>query len=588
MADPSLSSPDGKRGGNAAAQTPTATAAFSPHNHTSSLQQRSTILLHQKSPLLLATPPQVTRALAYSHGFLIPLNKMVGLLSWTTGDPWESFLLVAVFWLSVLYGELVILYAGPVILVLFLVLGMYLRRFSPLSSTGWTGEKLKKANNSGVEHRISLDEILATIQAFTGRCNILLAPMIQMTDFLSTQQTATSATTRPALTALFVRILFATPVWFILTLPPLRIITGKRIVLIAGTLMLTWHSRPARIFRTILWRSRGVRYLASTLTGLNLASAPQSRNALPPSNMAALRELKAGNQSIRFTFSLYENQRRWIGLGWTSNMVAYERAPWTDEYLNATPSVHKFQLPEIEGGRAKWRWVEGSSWKVELPSSVPKDRNAAAGNKRDDEAWTYFDNKWLHGARGQDGWSKYTRRRKWTRDAELVDVTTETPIGADTVIEKDASNRGNKDSNSGIAKAAKSAGTSSAVETSRDDGSIAGSDMSTRNRKGWFGRARGDTDASSTPDTPIARPRASSSPSNPDPPTKKPVLASSVESAGNWSGYTHSRTGSSVMSTVSERERKRDEGMDVVVPTEHLKRREAEWGIGDDVNMELG
>ena len=178
-------------------------------------------------------------------------------------------------------------------------------------------------------------------------------------------------------------------------------------------------------------------------------------------------------------------------------MVAYERAPWTDEYLNATPSVHKFQLPEIEGGRAKWRWVEGSSWKVELPSSVTKDRNAAAGNKRDDEAWTYFDNKWLHGARGQDGWSKYTRRRKWTRDAELVDVTTETPIGADTVIEKDASNRGNKDSNSGIAKAAKSAGTSSAVETSRDDGSIAGSDMSTRNRKGWFGRARGDTDASS-------------------------------------------------------------------------------------------
>lgn len=36
--------------------------------------------------------------------------------------------------------------------------------------------------------------------------------------------------------------------------------------------------------------------------------------------------------------------------------------------------------------------------------------------------------QWQNGRRGQDGWGKYTRRRKWYRDAELVEVTPSTDI----------------------------------------------------------------------------------------------------------------------------------------------------------------
>lgn len=36
--------------------------------------------------------------------------------------------------------------------------------------------------------------------------------------------------------------------------------------------------------------------------------------------------------------------------------------------------------------------------------------------------------KWLHGRRGQDGWGRYTRRRKWYRDAELVEATPSTEV----------------------------------------------------------------------------------------------------------------------------------------------------------------
>lgn len=36
--------------------------------------------------------------------------------------------------------------------------------------------------------------------------------------------------------------------------------------------------------------------------------------------------------------------------------------------------------------------------------------------------------KWQNGRRGQDGWGRYTRRRKWYRDAELVEITPSTEI----------------------------------------------------------------------------------------------------------------------------------------------------------------
>ena len=407
-------------------------ASFSPSSSHSSpaTKQRSTILVHKKSPLLIATPPSVTRALAFSHPFVLPLNKLVGLLSWTSGDPWESFLLVAGFWAVTLYGDIVIQWAGPLILVVFLILGMYTRRYSPLSSSGWTGEKHNGQTDPSegtMKHQKSLDEIVETLSTFTARCNTLLEPFLALTDFLSTQQTATSATTRPALTSLFIRILFLSPFWSILTLPYVRILTARRVVLTIGTLIMSWHSRPARVSRTILWRSLTVRRAVSLITGLSLVGfseqVPLNKRPpppLPPRHRSqemvanALAEKGAKSTGVRFTFIVFENQRRWLGLGWTHSLLAYERAPWTDEHLNPSKSKDNYQLPSIEGATARWQWVEGSEWKVE---------GAGKGKTGDEaEGWIFYDNKWNDGRRGQDGWGRYTRRRKWYRDAELVEM----------------------------------------------------------------------------------------------------------------------------------------------------------------------
>ncbi|TQN67960.1 Peroxisomal membrane protein PEX30 [Colletotrichum shisoi] len=459
--------------------SPVTLAATTP----SRSSRQSTIIVHQKSPLLLATPPQITRALAYSHPFLLPLNKLAGLLTWTSDDPWESFLLLASFWAIVLYGDTVVRVAGPIVLVLTLILGMYGRRFSPLSSSGWTEPASKDAaaaqNTAGAaaakgqkgapktnanataakghhrgeseatntRHQKTLDEIVETLKEFTGRCNVLLEPLLELTDFLSTQRTPTSATTRPALTTLFVRILFCTPFWAALTLPPFRIITTRRVALLFGTLVLTWHARVMRVARTLLWRSATVRRTAALVTGLAfekpVKTVPvemtvdaedgkvQAKRPAASELTKALRKQshKHGNNAtsrdagVKFTFIIYENQRRWVGLGWTQSMFAYERSAWTDEHNNPVPSRDTFELPEVEdGSNMRWRWVDGSKWRVDgVPDdgTEPVDYDGEAGRN----GWIYYDNKWQNGRRGADGWGRWTRRRKWYRDAELVEVS---------------------------------------------------------------------------------------------------------------------------------------------------------------------
>lgn len=439
-------------------------ASFSPVTIThpsKSSKRRSTILVHQKSPLLLATPPQITRALAYSHPFLLPLNKMAGLLTWTTGDPWESFLMLLIFWAVVLYGDVVIRMAGPIVVVVSLILGMYGRRFSPLSTSGWgepaqkKGSKKATANNGSTRaqrsagkaatngvavpghqrgnseitttrHQKTLDEIVETLKEFTGRCNLLLEPLIEMTDFLSTQRTPTSATTRPALTTMFIRILFCTPFWVALTLPPFRIFTTRRVVLVLGTLILTWHAKFMRVVRELLWRSSMVRRVAALLTGLTFESPMkppvsnvpsivtsidgESNGNPPPTPKREESELtkalrrqshhhnhKAGegvgrDAGVKFTFIIYENQRRWVGLGWTTSLFAYERSAWTDEHNNPVPPRDAFELPEAEeGSRMAWRWVDGSRWKVDGVQDDGKEVDYDGPEGKN--GWVFYDNK---------------------------------------------------------------------------------------------------------------------------------------------------------------------------------------------------
>lgn len=355
--------------------------------------------------------------------------------------------MLSAFWAVVLYGDVVLMRAGPIVVAMALIAGMYGRRYSPLSSSGWTeparvtkdaatskkaaangsshleespngkqsGHARAKSEITNTKHQKTLDEIVDTLKEFTGRCNVLMDPLLEMTDFLSTQRTPTSATTKPALTAMFMRLLIVTPFWVALTISPFKIITTRRVMLVAGTIVLTWHARVMRVSRTIIWRSATVRKLAGAITGLRFESPPKSppgKNGTKEKESQMSKASFLGSSSlqvnrrrngaanggksagVKFTFIIYENQRRWIGLGWTSNLFAYERPTWTDEHNNAVPQRDEFELPEVEdGSRMRWRWVQGSRWRVDGVSESEEQGTVDYDGPDGKNGWIYYDNK---------------------------------------------------------------------------------------------------------------------------------------------------------------------------------------------------
>lgn len=220
-------------------------------------------------------------------------------------------------------------------------------------------------------------------------------------------------------------------------------------------------------------------------------------------------------------------------------MLAYERTAWTDDELAATPSKDAFYLPSVDGGVALWRWVPLSEWRIETSdtgdtytphstnetadsdcasTSTPKTKSkeskdtAARTAQSLEKGWLYTDTKWRYPRRGQDGWGKYTRRRKWVREAELVDIDPDDlPVrdveqGPDIVELKESSPappklpprplphaRGKSSSKLGVAASGSAAASGSTAEGGASLSSAntpLDTPVGSPSKKGWFGRKR--------------------------------------------------------------------------------------------------
>jgi Integral peroxisomal membrane peroxin len=105
-------------------------------------------------------------------------------------------------------------------------------------------------------------------------------------------------------------------------------------------------------------------------------------------------------QSLRFLFTIYENQRWWMGLDWTAALLPSERPSWCSRSQLPIPPPNAFTLPEnttiylpdAKGNKTRrtavWKWEE-PEWRVlvrkdgsglgltrvERPLSTVKDEN---------------------------------------------------------------------------------------------------------------------------------------------------------------------------------------------------------------------
>jgi len=241
------------------------------------------------------------------------------------------------------------------------------------------------------------------------------------------------------------------------------------IIAVTGTIILTWKAPWAVTAREGLWASAWVRwplyYIWSFISGQPLPPPSQSYPVAVESNAKVDSKTDVTTvtpvEPVRFLFTIYENQRWWMGLDWTAALLPQERPAWSTSSEEPISPPSAFILPPPttvylphEQGRAKrtatWTWeedewrvlrkLEGSSTsrierplpslKEEVPSNrllkaagmmkdakdVPpnhekKDKEQEEESSESDETltdndgWIYADNKW-EGGSGNGGMGK--------------------------------------------------------------------------------------------------------------------------------------------------------------------------------------
>lgn len=411
------------------------------------------------SPLLSSTPPTVTKSLIKSYPFLILILKVLNILTWNDDSTHLSIFLVLLTTFFILYYEPLIIYLGHLLPVFAL----------------WIYSECKKYIISYQSEHSTLDDIIQTMSLISKRSDILISPIVELD------------LTAGDLKRLLFTTVFLSPVYVAISffiLPP------NKMLLSLSILTLTYHSRWSKITRSLLWKSRSFRLFCFYLTGLDFENSGLSKSSTlfnlnqklskrfgkksKGDSLSSDGAHSNSKSSVRFTYVIYENQRRWLGVGWTPNLLSYERTPWTDDFLNESEPIDSFELPQlplsadlqdladVEHASAKvgadaagddmgynkgivWRWID-KTWRLDLTNDgsiqLSSTKPKTTANPKSDDGWIYYDNTWKNPST-EDGFSKYTRRRRWIRTAELVYIGKD---GKDIPIKKvtNASNKSAK------------------------------------------------------------------------------------------------------------------------------------------------
>ncbi|KZT20108.1 hypothetical protein NEOLEDRAFT_1022940, partial [Neolentinus lepideus HHB14362 ss-1] len=433
---------------------------------------------------LSTVPIPLTTVLVALSPYIKWFRRTLEIVSWKSR--WdESWLALAAWWMLCLGASTTLRYLMPLV---FLTALYYYQRLPPSQSPTITEQQLRQTVAS-----------LAIIHDLLQLSPSLSASVSQWSNFPSLKSFASRPLLRVTLT-LYPFYLIAT--YFI----PLRILIG-----ITGSVILTWRARWVSIIRNTLWGSAHFRWacyrMYSVLSGEPLppAIAPISAD-LKISSVGKGSEKDMTTTSLRFLFTLHENQRWWISLDWTSAMLPAERTPWSSPPPHFVPLAppSSFALPsdtivyqdfDASNGTEKnkrrvkrhahWTWeepewkviirqegtsaqrqerdlpVEGSSSSTSasklLKGVVNHRREGSAGKEdvdielaeqqkrvkneiaeghdaggahhdeegdeplTDSDGWVYGDNKWENQS-AKGGMGKYTRYRRWTRIALLIET----------------------------------------------------------------------------------------------------------------------------------------------------------------------
>lgn len=304
-----------------------------------------------------STPPPLTYELVALAPYIQIVRHLLEIISWESA--WEeSWLALGAWWALCLFSEATLKFFLPLAIL------------SVFALKGWTTHPASSATSQPATettvHAVLSD--LTTIHA--------LLPSSPFSDL----------PLPPSLT-LFRMAALAYPPYLILTyFVPLPIC-----IAITGTLVLIHRARWACNARATLTHSAHLRWgyyhLCAFFSGTPLpepASPPPSYASRPISGIsdytsAASQPDDDGPtpaQPVRFLFTVYENQRWWMGLDWTAALLPGERPAWCSAAQVPLPPPATFSLPPptvsyVTVGKgeartkrmAKWTWEE-PEWRV--------------------------------------------------------------------------------------------------------------------------------------------------------------------------------------------------------------------------------
>ncbi|KIY50168.1 hypothetical protein FISHEDRAFT_11585, partial [Fistulina hepatica ATCC 64428] len=384
----------------------------------------------------------LTIALVGLSPYINRIRALVEIASWK-GSWYDSWLIVAAWWTICLFSAACIRYFLPFAVLVSLV------------ATPWTNRPQSTSEPITETH---LQTIIADVTAIYSLMPSVALPVHSPSTYLRI-------------------VAFLYPPYLALTrLVPIEVFLG-----ICGSFVLIARAPWFILLQQIVWKSAWIRWLCYHLWS-RLSGYPLEMHVLPPE---PLRTTADPSSSRRFMFTVYENQRWWMGLDWQPALLPAERPSWCAASLEPQSPPSMFQLPtratvQLPDGVGKtikrtaiWHWEEpewqvvvrlseADQWsRVHKPLPVPSEENPgllarAAGRMKesstlsglgssgshgdipehtdgeesesssaetitDADGWVYYDNKWENPS-NKGGLGKYTRCRKWTRVAIVDEV----------------------------------------------------------------------------------------------------------------------------------------------------------------------
>ncbi|SCV70250.1 BQ2448_1644 [Microbotryum intermedium] len=400
---------------------------ISPSRHASSLLSSSVPHTEEPTPtdLLLATPPAVLKFLTLAAPVIHGLAFISHLINWE-GHFFASLLLLLSWWAVCLFGQFILRYGAPALVLLY-ILFTYLGSFSSRPVPGTAPNKVVLTRS---RHRqapltpAAFHSLLHSSQIFANDVQALRAQLIHPLSVRLSFVPTHPGRAAPAYHTAWI-VLTSYPFYLALTyFVPMRLI-----FLAIGSVGLLWNAPFFRTLRVTLWSSAFVRWIARIMIALItggrglgrelgrmqkgvglpglLGSKKQAKQVVvveeKPVKVGGSgvqsaadltkKDVKKGaggvdqggsEEDVQVQFTIFENQRWWVGLDWTHALLPGERASWTDAALHPAIPPVSFVLPPASvtytssptrsdpTSRLKrtteWKWLD-TEWRVMRSSS---------------------------------------------------------------------------------------------------------------------------------------------------------------------------------------------------------------------------